>query len=194
MKSQESLSDQSFFEEMKDVKPFKQDKIPNVAKPVKTLAQHLKRQSLEREQQKSLNYLSMEGISPIAVEDPISYKNAGVQDGVFKKLRLGKYKIDRVLALQTLSLQQAKEALFEGLFAAQREGARTLLIRHGIGQHSHPFPAAMKSYLYHWLKQIPEVLAFYTASKQHGGMAAVYVMLKKHPEHKLHNREIHRKQ
>ena len=69
------------------------------------------------------------------------------------------------------------------------KGIRTLLIDHGIGVNTKPFPAFMKSYVNQWLREIKVVIAFHTALKQHGGLASVYVLLKKHPNQKQINRE-----
>jgi DNA-nicking Smr family endonuclease len=63
------------------------------------------------------------------------------------------------------------------------------LVRHGLGLQSKPFPAFLKSYVNQWLRQINMVIAFHTAQKQHGGLSSVYVLLKKHPNQKIINRE-----
>ncbi len=190
---QEQAQEFSFMDEMKGVTPLVQDKAPGIAKPQKTLAQSLKRQALEKEQDRARNYLSVESVDPVDPHDPIHYKKPGVQDGVYRNLRLGKYRIDKVLHIQKCSVDQARELVFETILNAQKQGVRTLLINHGLGLHSRPFPAAMKSYLHRWLQQMPEVLAYHTATRPHGGLAAAYVMLKKHPDLKLHNKEMQRK-
>jgi DNA-nicking Smr family endonuclease len=51
----------------------------------------------------------------------------------------------------------------------------------------------MKSYVNQWLREMKMVIAFHTALKQHGGLGAVYVLLKKHPNQKQINREQHQK-
>lgn len=181
-----------FFEAMKDVTPLKANDRAQSAKPEQTLAQQLKRQALEREQLLDRNYLSIESVEPVAPLDVIEYKKDGVQEGVFKNLRLGKYKIDGLLSLQHYKFEQAREAIFNGVRLAHEKGDRTLLIKHGIGQNSKPFPAFLKSYVNRWLTQIPEVIAFHSAQKHHGGLAAVYVMLKKSSQQKIDNRELNR--
>jgi DNA-nicking Smr family endonuclease len=44
----------------------------------------------------------------------------------------------------------------------------------GLGIHSQPFPALLKSYLHQWLQQMPEIIAYHTAHSYHGGNSEVY--------------------
>lgn len=182
-----------FFAAMQDVTPLKQDDKVLAGKPSSTLAQQLKRQSLEKIERQGGNYLSIEHVNPVDPLDVLEYKKPGVQQGVFKNLRLGKYTVDTFLNVQGMNLEQAREQLFEGVIDANKSGARTLLIKHGLGQHSKPFPALIKSYVNQWLRQMPEVIAFHSAVKQRGGLASVYVLLKKSRQDKDANRELHRR-
>ena len=50
-----------------------------------------------------------------------------------------------------------------------------------------------KSYVNHWLRELDEVIAYHTAQPMHGGFGATYVLLKKHPQQKLINREKNKK-
>ena len=79
-----------FFDEMKDVKPIGQDTVVFQSKPSQTLAQQLKREAIEKEHSQLRNYLSVEKVEPVDPLDYISFKKSGVQQGVFKNLRLGK--------------------------------------------------------------------------------------------------------
>jgi DNA-nicking Smr family endonuclease len=116
-----------------------------------------------------------------------------VQQGVFKNLRLGKYKIDSVLNLQQNKFEQARTLLFTHIRDSHKKGDRTLLIKHGLGLYSQPFPAFLKSYVHQWLQQMPEIIAYHTSQPNHGGNSAVYVLLKKNQQQKDNNRELHRK-
>lgn len=177
---------------MQDVKPLKQgDKVPS-AKPQQTLAQKLKRESLEKAQRQDKNYLRIESVSPVDPLDMLEYKKDGVQEGVYKNLRLGKYKVDEYINIQNAKLALARELVFDSIHQAHKSGARTLIIKHGLGENNKPFPALLKSYVNQWLKQMPEVLAFHSALQRHGGLAAVYVLVKKNKQEKLANRELHR--
>lgn len=193
MSDSDSANEHSFLDAMQDVVPLSGQNEVVTFKHQSTLAQKLRRESLENEQQISLNYLSTEHVEPVAPLDPIGYKKAGVQDGVFKNLRLGKYRIDSVLNLQKLKFEQSRQAVFNTIQSAQKNGYRTLLIKHGVGLDSKPFPGFTKSYVNKWLQELPNVLAFHSAKTAHGGNGAVYVLVKKSDEQKQANRELHRK-
>jgi DNA-nicking Smr family endonuclease len=195
MTSTEVLKDglDEFLNELKDVKPIVQTDTLPTAQHKSTLAQQLKRQAIEACHNLENNYLSVDKVEPVDPYDHISFKQNGVQQGVFKKLRLGKYKIDFVLNLQQNKFEQARTSLFNHIIDGHKKGDRTLLIKHGLGLHSQPFPALLKSYVHQWLKQMPEIIAYHTAQPNHGGNSAVYVLLKKNQQEKANNRELHRK-
>jgi DNA-nicking Smr family endonuclease len=183
----------AFLNEFKDVKPIQQTDKVLTGQQKNTLAQQLKRQAIEASQHLVNNYLSVEKVEPVDPYDHISFKQDGVQQGVFKNVRLGKYKIDFVLNLQQHKFEQARTLLFTQILKSYHNGERMLLIKHGLGLHSQPFPAFLKSYVQQWLLQMPEVIAYYTAQPNHGGNSAVYVLLKKNQQEKDENRELHRK-
>jgi DNA-nicking Smr family endonuclease len=192
--SNSSVDDLSFFEEMNDVTPLaKNDKANVFNKPKETLAQKLKREALIAEIERDDNGLSVDKVEPVAPHDFIQYKQDGVQEGVYKNLRLGKYQIDTTLNITNMKFDEARLTLYKTIKECHERGIRTLLLQHGLGLNSKPFPAFMKSYVNEWLRQIDMVIAFHTAQKQHGGLASVYVLLKKHPNQKLINRERNRR-
>ena len=195
MANDEMLDDglDAFLKELQDVKPIEQTKTVLTGQQKNTLAQQLKRQAIEASLDLINNYLSVEKVEPIDPYDHISFKQDGVQQGVFKNLRLGKYKIDFVLNLQQHKFEQARTSLFTHIMNSHEEGARMMLIKHGLGLRSQPFPAFLKSYVHQWLQQMPEVIAYHTAQPNHGGNTAVYVLLKKNQQEKANNRELHRK-
>lgn len=189
-----SDKDMSFFEEMQDVKPLAaSNKAQLNSKGQETLAQRLKREALEKQVALDDNGLSVEYVEPVDPHDFITYKQDGIQEGVYKNLRLGKYDIDSRLVLKHLHFDDARLTIYNTLQECHERGIRCVLIDHGVGLHSKPFPAFMKSYVNQWLREMNMVIAFHTALKQHGGLGAVYVLLKKHPNQKLINREQHQK-
>lgn len=195
MRNTELLEDglDDFLKELEDVKPIKQTDTVATCQQKNTLAQQLKRQAIESAHNLTNNYLSVEKVEPVDPYDHISFKLDGVQQGVFKNLRMGKYKIDFVLNLQQKKFEQARASLFTKIIESHKKGERTLLIKHGLGLHNKPFPALIKSYLHQWLQQMPEVIAYHTAMPYHGGNSAVYVLLKKNQHDKANNRELHRR-
>ena len=184
---------ESFLAEMGDVKPLAQDDKIHLHSPAQQLAEKQQRAASRPAPDEVVNPLSMEGVKPVNPDDFLSYQQPGIQDGVFKSLRLGKYAIENRLSLKGLTLEQCRDALYKLVKASHAKGARTLLINHGRGEQSKPFAALKKSYVQHWLGELEEVIAFHTAQPTHGGRGATYVLLKKHPEQKLINRERNRR-
>jgi DNA-nicking Smr family endonuclease len=186
--------DISFMSQMQDVTPIAQvNKVAVAHKHTETLSQRLNREALEKQIALDDNGLSIDNVSPIDPHDFLSYKQDGVQEGVFKNLRLGKYQIDSRLSLRGVKFDDARLSLFNTITDCHERGIRTLLVDHGLGLQSKPFPGFMKSYVNRWLSEIEAVIAYHTALKHHGGLASVYVLLKKHPNQKQINREIHQK-
>lgn len=181
-----------FQQMMGDVKPIEQDTTIKKKERVLTEAHLARRQaavSLAEEQQE---YLTLDNAPMVQPDDILEYKKDGVQDGVFRKLRLGKYPITAKLDLHRRTLEQARDDVVSFLRQAQRLDTRSVLIVHGKGHQSNP-PALMKSYLAAWLEQISDVMCFHSAQPFHGGSGAVYVLIKKSAEMKLDNRERHQK-
>ena len=184
----------SFFDEMKDVRRIKSDNVAQLHDPESALEQKRKRASSQDSvRDKLLNPLSMEGVKPVPPDDFIAFQQPGIQDGVFKKLRLGKYPLENRISLKGISLKESCDRVYQTIKQSHERGVRALLIQHGQGLDSKPFPALKKSYVNHWLRELEEVIAFHTAQPMHGGFGATYVLLKKHPDQKMINRENNRK-
>jgi DNA-nicking Smr family endonuclease len=158
-----------------------------------TIAQLEKRKAAEEDRLPNVNVLSSEYVDLLHPHDILAFKKPGVQEGVYKKLRLGKYQIDATIDLHGLRFHQARNALFEFIVDCHAGNIRSLLLRHGIGLNSKPVPAILKSYINKWLKELPEVLCFHSALRCHGGNGSTYVLLKKSDEQKIRTKEINAK-
>jgi DNA-nicking Smr family endonuclease len=192
--NQQNDHDISFMSQMEDVVPIaKVNKVAVANSHSETLSQRLKREALEKQIALDDNGLSIDSVTPLDPYAFLSYKKDGVQEGVFKNLRLGKYQIDSRLSLRGVKFDDARLSLFDTITDCHERGIRTLLVDHGMGLQSKPFAGFMKSYVNRWLSEIEAVIAYHTALKQHGGLASVYVLLKKHPNQKQINREVHQK-
>lgn len=189
---QEELND--FFEEFKDIKRIdSSDKVFHNKGSENSLAQKLRREAIASEIHHRKNYLTLEDIDPVHPDDPIWFKQDGVQDLVFKNLRLGKYGVDSRLNIQHMNLELAHKAVFEFINDCHQRGLRSLLIRHGKSENKRPFSGFLKSYLNVWLQQMPQIIGFHSSLSQHGGVGSTYVLLKKNKEQKAENRELHKK-
>ncbi|RUO56126.1 DNA endonuclease SmrA [Pseudidiomarina homiensis] len=182
-----------FRQQMADVKPIDNNDVVPVKKTKPTAAQEARRQAAERQLEDDINYLSMEFVDLVEPEELVEFRRDGVQHGVFKRLKRGDYGIEASLDLHHHSLRQAREALFDFIQLCHRRGVRSAIVVHGMGRHSKPHPALLKSYVVKWLKQLDPVMAFNSAQRHHGGAGSVYVMLRKNAEQKHENRERHQK-
>ncbi|MGF1879247.1 DNA endonuclease SmrA [Photobacterium frigidiphilum] len=181
-----------FREMMADVSPLEQDQV-EITQKHQITDTHLARQTAAQNLTESdPEYLSLDNVIMRKPEDIIEFKRDGVQEGVFRKLRLGKYEIQARLDLHRKTLKQARDEILQFLKQCQRMDIRTVIIIHGKGERSDP-PAMMKSHVATWLEQISDIMCFHSALRQHGGNGATYVMLKKSPAKKLDNREKHQK-
>ncbi|EKE82106.1 DNA endonuclease SmrA [Idiomarina xiamenensis] len=183
-----------FRQEMKGVTPLAGEQVADIKQAFQpTLAQQERRRAAEQKLEQDRNFLSTEYVDLVDPDELISFRRDGVQHGVFKRLRLGKYQLDASLNLHDHSLREARVALFNFVDDCHQRGIRSALIIHGMGKHSKPHPALIKSYVNKWLRELSAVMAFHSAQRQHGGYGAVYIMLRKNDEQKLLNRERHSK-
>ncbi|MGI2258334.1 DNA endonuclease SmrA [Shewanella sp. GXUN23E] len=183
-----------FWAEMADVKPLAQSDRVFSNDPVTVTHAQLNRQAAAQANE-YLDRLTLDAglIKPVAPDDPLSFKRQGVQEQVFKNLRLGKYKHPTLLDLRAMKLRDARETLVRGLLAAFEREERCVLLIHGKGAGNRPFPALIKSAVNNWLPQLDEVMAFHSAIKEEGGNGALYVMLAKSQTQKDAARETHHK-
>ncbi|MGR5363759.1 DNA endonuclease SmrA [Vibrio mediterranei] len=181
-----------FQQMMGDVKPIHSDTV-ELKKTHQVSDAHLaKREAALWLSEQDPEYLSIDYAPMIKPDDLIEFKRDGMQEGVYRKLRLGKYPLQAKLDLHRRTLKEARDEVVKFLQQCMRMDIRTVLIVHGRGERSNP-PALMKSYLGHWLTQIKDVQCVHSAQRFHGGSGAVYVMLRKSQEKKLENRERHQK-
>ena len=74
------------------------------------------------------------------------------------------------------------------LLNAQAQARRCVLLSPGKGELSST-PGRLKSYVAHWLTEHDQIIAFCSAQRRHGGVGAVYALLKKSRTEKEQNRE-----
>lgn len=182
-----------FKKEMSGVKPISQKKVAVTPKQTSpTEAQLARREAAVRAKEKDENTLTTEYVEMVSPHDVLSFKRPGVQDGVYRKLRLGKYETEAVLDLHRKSVKEAREEVFDFIKTCLANSLRTVMILHGKGERSDP-PALLKSYVNKWLPELDAVMAFHSAQLRHGGSGALYVMLRKSDYQKIQNRIKHAK-
>lgn len=182
----------AFLAAMRDVKPIKpSDKVALTAAP-DTLNAAERRAAAVAEVKANPNFLSGEYIEPVEPHAILGFKRDGVQDGVYRNLRLGKYPVDARLDLHQMTIEQARTAVFQFMRDCMSHDIRCALITHGKGE-GREHPALLKSCIAHWLPQFAEILAFHSAQPRHGASGATYILLRKSDRKKLENWEIHHK-
>ena len=134
--------------------------------------------------------LSVEHIAPVEPTAILGYLRPGVQQGVYKKLRLGKYQIEARLDLHRMTVEQARESVLQFVADCMKHDIRCALITHGKGI-GRAQPAVLKSCVAAWLPQLEEVLAMHSAQPQHGGSGATYLLLRKSDAKRQANWERH---
>ncbi|WP_323814224.1 DNA endonuclease SmrA [Cellvibrio sp. NN19] len=185
-------SDSDFFlSQMQGVKPIKVEEKVDLASP------HHDKTSLEKrrkaataELEKDKNFLSGEYIEPLDPLAVIEFKRDGVQNGVYRSLRMGKYQIDARLDLHNMTVDQARNAVFQFVNDCMANDIRCALITHGKGEGREQ-PAQLKSCVAHWLPQLNEVMAFHSAQKRHGWVGATYILLRKSEKKKQETWEMY---
>jgi DNA-nicking Smr family endonuclease len=186
-----------FFQEMADVTPLKTDSKTQhehyLAEHKPTAGQAVKQAALNEHELLQLLSLEPHVFSQKYPDEIIYHRHDGMQDAVFRQLRLGKYDIKTVLDVHQYSLHQARYSVVNCILGAYERGERNLLIIHGKGFHSKPYTGMMKSAVFDWLTRIEQVVAFHSATPEQGGSGALFVMLKKSPQKRIENSELNRK-
>jgi len=180
----------SFTNEMKDVEPIQQNQVVNVKRDLETPGKKVRRR-LAVANKLTADPLSSVDVPMLKSNDVLEYKREGVQHGVYKKLRMGRYALEARLDLHRMTVETARLEVFNFLSECSQYELRTVIILHGKGDRNPEKIAALKSHVAIWLPQIDEVIAFHSAQKQHGGTGAVYILLKKGVSAKQKNREKH---
>lgn len=184
--------DDSFLEEMQDVQPLQARQRVAIRKGDITLAS-LEARRIAAETvvvKRDPNYLHTTDVKRVGPHDIVGYKRPGIQDGVYRKLRLGKYDTEARLDLHRRTVEEARQQLFRFMHDCMEHDIRSVLVLPGKGEKSKGDSAVLKSYLVHWLEQMEEVQAFHTAQPHHGGTGAFYVLLRKSERKKQEAREM----
>jgi len=119
----------------------------------------------------------------------LEFKREGVQHGVFRRLKQGKYRIEASLDLHKMTVEQARLEVFEFIREAMKLDLRAVIIVHGRGHNSSSKGAVLKSYVNRWLPEMEEIQAYCSAQPQHGGAGAGYITLRKSETKKQENRD-----
>ncbi|WP_348758195.1 DNA endonuclease SmrA [Candidatus Methylocalor cossyra] len=169
-----------FRKELADVQPLAPGgRIPATERRPPTPGQLYRREAAQRGQAGDENRLPTVFVQPVHPEAILSFKRAGIQNGVFRRLQRGEYAIEAMLDLHGLTVEQARHEVYRFIGDCLRYDVRLALISHGKGRGNKDGRPLLKSFLARWLPMFPEVMAFHSAQRWHGGTGAVYLMLRK---------------
>ena len=121
----------------------------------------------------SYSYLSKPNLSGT---EPVSYSQSGVSPKTIKKMKQGNLGQPPSIDLHGQVIKEAFRSLSNFIHYHQDE--KFIHIIHGKGFHSEQGLSILKSQVVHYLKQHPQVLAFYSCPQNSGGTGAVFVNLK----------------
>ncbi|WP_397448895.1 Smr/MutS family protein [Pseudomonas sp. NA-150] len=169
-----------FKNEIRGVKPLKQVHA-DVGKPKadrKHLAK-LRQAATVRTDSVTVDGLSDQFVIDVGPEDELQWARDGVQEGQMRKLKLGQISFEGSLDLHGMSVEKAREVLWEFLAEATKLEIRCVRVTHGKAVRLDGKRPLIKSHVNTWLRQHTHVLGFTSCLAKHGGAGAVYVMLKR---------------
>ncbi|MBO6257930.1 MAG: DNA endonuclease SmrA [Succinivibrio sp.] len=173
---------------LQDVKPLTQDKVAQNTPLLDKRTADLRKEAAQKMPEKELDSASSAFVPMVEPNDVLEYRRPGVQPYILRKLRQGEYSEADFIDLHGKTIEKAYDMVMHFLTFAKQQEFRCILIIHGKGMRQKQ-KALMKSYVAHWLRQIPEVLAFHSAPEWKGGTGAVMVILKKGEKASAENRE-----
>jgi DNA-nicking Smr family endonuclease len=137
--------------------------------------------STEADERDVMDRLLDHPIDPSALDtgDELSYRAAGVQDSVMRRLRRGLYAVQSESDLHGMTVAQAREEIQAFLKHCRERGYRCVRIIHGKGLRSPQTGPVLKLKVAGWLQQRTEVLAYCSARPVDGGTGAMYVLLRR---------------
>lgn len=169
-----------FREEMQGVAPLTRTNRLRVKKPTaNNLGLEARRQAALGSEGERREVLSEKEVDLVSPQATLSFQRPGIQHGVFRKLRLGKYLPDARLDLHQMTVKQARTQVQRFIENSLAADIRCVLITHGKGEGRKPHPALLKSHIAAWLPQMEQVLAFHSAQNNQGGTGATCVLLRK---------------
>lgn len=130
------------------------------------------------------NRLRVDGLSDqfvidVLPEEELAWAANGVQESQLRKLKGGQIPFEGSIDLHGMTVEKARELLWEFLAEANRMEIRCVRVTHGKAQRKDGRNPILKSHVNTWLRQHPGVLGFTSCIPRHGGTGSVYVLLKR---------------
>ncbi|MCY1500100.1 putative DNA endonuclease SmrA [compost metagenome] len=169
-----------FKTQMHGVKPIKHDRA-DTGKPKADRARlaTLRQAATQRVESTKVDGLSDQFVIDVGAEDELYWARDGVQEGQMRKLKLGQVSFEGSLDLHGMTVEKARDTLWEFLTEAARLEVRCVRVTHGKAVRMDGKRPLIKSHVNTWLRQHPQVLGFTSCLAKHGGTGALYVLLKR---------------
>ena len=190
----DGAEDTTFLSEMSDVVPLERETRVDIrgrAAPAKDSSVAHRRAAAVASLEGDGNQLTDTGIEPLDAWYVLEFKRSGVQNGVYRKLKQGRYEAQARLDLHRMTVERARKEIFEFIEECYQLGLRRVMIIHGKGESAaeREQSSILKGCADAWLRELDQVQGFHSAQPRHGGTGAVYVLLRKSEEKKRENRE-----
>ena len=169
---------ESFQSMMKGVKPLSSDKIDPDSAPKPST----KRRNTTTQKKVNSSFGELEYVEPVGSDDVLSFVRGGIQHKLMTKLKKGLIPFEFKIDLHGATVSQAGQELQSAINRAYAQNIRCVLVVHGRGKGSFDNKPALKTHVNYWLRDSAKVLAFHSAQPQHGGVGAMYVLLKRQRE------------
>lgn len=174
---------ESFSQMMKGVKPLSQNKIdPDATPKPKASIKSSDPQLSGQDSAKWQTLGELEYVAPVSPDEVLMFVRGGIQDKLKTKLKKGQIPFESKIDLHGATVKQAGKELQHAIEYAYSSGQRCILVVHGRGKGSFDNKPALKTHVNYWLREMLQVLAFHSAQPKHGGVGALYVLLKRQRE------------
>ena len=170
-----------FKAEVRGVKPIRHDRA-EVGKPKadrQKLAGLRHAATVRSDKALVIDGMSDQFVIDVGAEDELMWRRDGVQEGQLRKLKLGQIPFEGSLDLHGMTVEKARETLWDFIAEATKLEVRCVRVTHGKAARLDGKRPMIKSHVNTWLRQHPQVLGFASCNARHGGTGAVYVMLKR---------------
>ena len=123
--------------------------------------------------------LSDQFVLDVEPEEFLLWASNGVQEGQLRKLKAGQIPFDGSIDLHGMTVEKARETLWDFLAEANRLEIRCVRVTHGKAVRKDGRRPILKSHVNTWLRQHPGVLGFSSCLPRHGGTGSLYVLLRR---------------
>jgi DNA-nicking Smr family endonuclease len=150
----------------------------------KTRTDRARLAKLRQDAVRSAGQIKVDGLSDqfvidVLPEEELAWTANGVQDSQLRKLKSGQIPFEGSIDLHGMTVDKARELLWEFLAEAGKLEIRCVRVTHGKAQRKDGRRPILKSHVNTWLRQHERVLGFTSCTPRHGGTGSVYVLLRR---------------